>query len=94
MWRVEPRKRKYPNRIEIDDQPKAWIREHTGLADRSWLISQVTYGEWVSDNRGSDYFLIYAKEFEGRKSVTILIRVREFSTHVLVYHVHVLRKKE
>jgi hypothetical protein len=94
MWRVQPRKRNYSGPVDIDKQPATWIGKHRGLADRAWLDGRVRYGEWVRDRQGPGYFLIYDTQFEGRKSLTILIKIRKFSTHVLVYHIHVLRKKE
>jgi len=93
MWRVQPRGRRYSGSIDFDEQPTTWIGKHRGLADRAWLEGQVRYGEWLRDERGPGYFLIYDIRFEGRKSLTIQIKIRKFSTYVLVYHIHVLRKR-
>ena len=54
-------------------------------------MSQIRYGEWINDGNKRHYFLIYATNIDGTKPVTVLIKIRLFQTHVLVYHVHLLR---
>lgn len=94
MWRVQPCNKYYhPEWIELDGQPVNWIGKHKGFGDRAWFISQVKYGKWICDRSERNCFLVYATEFEGRKPLTILIKIRKYATHVLIYHAHVLRKK-
>jgi hypothetical protein len=93
MWRVENRKRVYSGRIELDVQPLDWIGDHRSFADRAWFESQVRYSFWIEDRNEKNCFRIYVDEFEGRKTIRVLIRIKRFSTHVLVFHAHVLGKK-
>jgi hypothetical protein len=94
MWRVQPKKRRYLGPIFFEEQPITWIKKHRGIADKPWFESQVRFGEWKKDRNDPSCFLIYATEFEGRKSVTIQIRIKKLFTHVLVCHAHVSGKKE
>ena len=89
----QPRKRIYTEPIELGSQPRTWIAKHRGFASREWVESQVQYGEWIPENSEQQKFLIYATVIDGIKPLTILIKVKTFDTHALVYHVHVLRKK-
>jgi len=88
----QPKKRIYDGPIEFGSQPRTWISKHKGFASREWIESQIRYGEWIQE-RAEQQFSIYATIIEGRKPLTILIKIRILDTHVLVYHAHVLRKK-
>ncbi len=93
MPHVQPTGNWYDGPVDFDSQPLNWIRKHQSFASREWVESQVRYGEWAPDKNKKQCFLIYAINFEGIKTVTILIKIRLFETHVLVYHVHLLRNK-
>lgn len=82
------------DQFSLNNSPLHRMRKHKGIANRAWFESQVRFGEWIEDRSKKGSFAIYATEFEGRKSITILIRIRKFSTHVLVCHAHVLGKKD
>jgi len=92
MFRVsQRRKRYYGGQIVLGNQPISWIKEHRSFASKEWFEGQVRYGEWIRESR--DHFLIYAIVPERIKHITVLIKIQCFSTHVLVYHAHVLRRK-
>ena len=89
MWRVQSSNTYYhPEYVELGEQPRKWLEKHKGIGDRTWLISQVKFGTWECESTRNCFF-IKVKEFEGRKTVTILIRIRRLDpSHVLAYHVH------
>jgi hypothetical protein len=87
------KKRIYTGPIEFGPQPRTWIAKHRSFASKEWIESRIRYGEWINDRSKQSHFLIYATNFDGIKPLTILIKIRMFETHVLVYHAHVLRKK-
>jgi len=87
-----PRKtrRYYGGQIILGNQPIKWIREHRSFASKEWFEGQVRFGEWIRERRNPNRCLIYATIPERVKHITILIKIQCFSTHVLVYHAHVL----
>lgn len=89
----QPKKRIYDGQIEFGSQPRTWISKHKSFASREWMESQIRYGEWIREKPDKPQFSIYATVIEGIKPLTILIKIRLFDAHVLVYHAHVLRKK-
>ena len=54
------------------------------------MISNIKYGEWRDEGK-RNCFEIEVDTFEGTKSITVIIKVRLYETHVLAYHAHVLR---
>ena len=66
---------------------------HRSFASRDWIESQIRYGEWINERKKPHHYLIYVTNFEGIKPVTVLIKIKLLETHVLVYHVHLLRNK-
>mgnify|MGYP005852955723 CR=1 FL=1 len=93
MAYFQPRKRIYTGQIELGPQPRTWIKKHRSFASRDWIESQIRYGEWTKERNKQSSFLIYATNVDGIKPVTILLKLRLLDTHVLVFHVHVLRNK-
>jgi hypothetical protein len=89
----QPKKRIYIKPIDLDSQPCTWISKHRGFANREWIEGQIRYGQWINEKSNPNQFRIYATNIDGIKPLTIIIKIREYETHVLVYHVHVLRKK-
>jgi hypothetical protein len=89
----QPKIRRYGGPIDFDSQPLTWIGRHRSFASKDWIKSQIKYGEWIKDAKKRHHYLIYATNFEGTKPLTILIKIRLFETHVLVYHAHILRSK-
>jgi hypothetical protein len=55
------------------------------------MISNIKYGEWTKDKGKRNCFEIKLDTFEGAKSITVIIKIRQYKNHVLVYHAHVLR---
>ena len=88
-----PRKSIFTGEIELGPQPRTWISKHKSFASSEWLVSRVRYDEWIPDKSAKKQFLIYPKELDGIKPLTILIKLRICDTYAFVYHVHVLRKK-
>ena len=93
MPRYHPGMKRYGGPIHFDSQPTNWMKEHRSFASREWFRSQVQYGEWERDGRKRNCFLIYVAVVEGVKDLTVIIKIKYFQTHVLIYHAHVLRKK-
>ncbi|MGD0203200.1 MAG: hypothetical protein ABSC20_04760 [Candidatus Bathyarchaeia archaeon] len=89
----QPKKRIFTGQIELGPQVRTWIAKHRSFASREWVESQIRYNEWIPDKSDKSRFLIYTKDTIGIKPLTILIKIRVFSTRVFVYHAHVLRKK-
>ena len=89
----QPKKRIYNGPIDLDSQPRTWIAKHRSFASREWIESQIRYGEWIDDRHERSMFLIYATNIDGIRPLTILLKIRLFDTHALVYHAHVLRNK-
>jgi hypothetical protein len=86
----QPHRRLYGGPIDHDSQPRKWMKTHN-FASRDWIESQVRYGKWIKDRNSQNGFLIYATNIDGTKTVTVLIKITFFETHVLVYHIHLLR---
>jgi len=93
MIRSQPRKRTYFGPITFDSQPINWISRHRSFASRQWCEGQVRYGEWMRDKSRRDHYLIYTDVVEKIESITVLIIIKHYETHVCVHHIHVLRKK-
>jgi hypothetical protein len=93
MFRFQPRKRCYLDPVELGPQPLRWIREHRSFASREWIEGQVRYGEWVSEYGKPNHFRIYTIVYEGAKPITVLIKIKFQVQQVIVYHVHVMRKR-
>ena len=94
MFRFQPRKRCYLGPIEFDHQPIRWIREHRSFASREWLEGQVRYGKWISEHGKPNHFRIYTIVYEGKKPITVLIKIKWQPQKVLVYHAYVVRKRK
>jgi len=94
MFRFQLRKRCYLGPIEFDHQPIRWIREHRSFASREWLEGQVRYGKWISEHGKPNHFRIYTIVYEGKKPITVLIKIKWQPQKVLVYHAHVVRKRK
>ena len=91
MFHVQPKARRYLGQIVLEDQPITWISKHRGIADRAWLLSAVKYGEWIKDRNKKGCFSIYATNVASIRNIKVLIKIRKFTSHVSVYHVHLLR---
>ena len=70
------------------------MREKRSFASREWFEGQVRYGEWVKEQKKQNHYLIYSTVTEGTKRITVLIKIRDCQTYVLVEHAHVLGKKK
>ena len=90
MPSFQPSRRVYFGYIEIGPQPSTWIKKHRSFASKEWMISNIKYGEWRDEGK-RNCFEIEVDTFEGTKSITVIIKVRLYETHVLAYHAHVLR---
>jgi hypothetical protein len=67
--------------------------EHRRFASKEWLEGQVRYGEWIKERNRPNHYQIYATVYDGITPITVLIKIERYSSHVLVYHSHVLKKK-
>jgi hypothetical protein len=83
----------YMGEIHFGPQPRTWIKKHPNIANEESLRGRIRYDEWVPDKAQRGRFLIYAPVFEGKKQLTLVLKVQLFETYALVYHTHVLRKK-
>jgi hypothetical protein len=83
----------YMGEIHIDSQPRTWIKKHLNIANEESLRSRIRYSEWIPDKAQKGRFLIYAPAFEGKKQLTIVLKIQLFEKYTLVYHAHVLRNK-
>lgn len=91
MTGFQPVRRIYTGYVEIGPQPSTWIRKHRSFASNEWMISNIKYGEWMEVKGKNNCFEIEVSTFEGRKSITVIIKIRRYATYVLAYHAHVLR---
>lgn len=92
MTGYQPIRRIYFGEIELGPQPQTWIRKHS-FASKEFVEGQVKYGEWEKDDNRPNCYIIYAITTEGIKDVTVLFKIKSLGTHVLVYHIHLLRNR-
>jgi hypothetical protein len=79
----------YGGFIELESQPRNWIKKHRSFASRDWLFGQVKFGLWESnDRKGANHFTIETKVLEGVKSLIVLIKLERLVDSVRVYHCH------
>jgi len=92
MFRHQPQRRIYYGQIFFDSQPINWIKKHGSFASREWFEGQVRYGIWIRERNRPNHYRIYVTVTEKIKPITILIKIKRFETHVLIYHAHVVKK--
>jgi hypothetical protein len=74
----------------LGPQPITWIKKHRSFASREWFESQVRYGDWIAERGKASCYLIYAEVVERIEPIKVTIRIKRESTHLLVYHAHVI----
>jgi hypothetical protein len=87
----QPTRRIYFGYIELGPQPLTWIKTHSSFASKEWIISNIKFGEWKKQQGKRNCFEVEVYTFEGTKSITVIIKIRLYATHVFAYHAHVLR---
>ena len=90
VFRSQPRKRIYLGPVILGPQPTTWIKKHRSFASREWFESQVRYGDWIVERGKTDCYLVYVEVVERIEPIKVLIKLKRESTHVLVYHAHVI----
>lgn len=83
----QPRITYYAGFIELDSQPRNWIKKHRSFASRDWLFSQIKFGFW-SKAEHKNHFFIETKVLEGIKTVIVIIKLELLDDRVRVYHCH------
>lgn len=93
MFRSQPRRKIYLGLVILNSQPTHWMKAKRSFASREWFESQVRYGKWIRERNKPNHYLIYTTVIEKIEPIKILIKIRHYHTHVLVYHAHVIKKK-
>lgn len=90
MTAYQPRSaRIYFGFIELESQPRNWIKKHRSFASYEWLFGQVKFGLWV--NSHDNHFFIETKVIEGIKPIIVLIKLELLADKARVYHCHCQR---
>ena len=77
----------YGGFIELESQPRNWIKKHRSFASRDWLFGQVKFGFW-NNGKLLNHFVIETKVVEGVKSLIVWIKLERLDDRVRVYHCH------